>query len=134
MKHATRTDPQPASYELHRIRLEQERMELEHVLNEAEERLRLMNHEKADEIVEAGTSSDREFLLERTSQQRQKLKLVLQSLERLRDGSFGRCVGCEDTMGEKRLSAIPFAQYCIDCQEQLERGQITHGCSVSSEA
>ena len=37
------------------------------------------------------------------------------------DGGFGDCERCGETIGEKRLEALPFARYCIDCQRGRRR-------------
>jgi RNA polymerase-binding transcription factor DksA len=39
------------------------------------------------------------------------------ALERVRSGTFGRCVECDGWIGRGRLDAIPYARTCIDCQE-----------------
>ncbi len=44
---------------------------------------------------------------------------------RLRDGTFGICRGCEDEIAPKRLRAIPWAAYCVSCQEKIEAGELT---------
>lgn len=49
------------------------------------------------------------------------LKNVEHALERLEDGSYGTCEECGLEIGEKRLKAMPFARYCVDCQRQKER-------------
>ena len=46
------------------------------------------------------------------------------ALERLNEGSFGECVNCGNQIGPKRLEALPWTPYCIDCQEKIERGEM----------
>jgi DnaK suppressor protein len=41
------------------------------------------------------------------------------------DGSFGSCERCGETIGDKRLEALPFARYCIDCQRLVEEEERT---------
>ncbi|MGA8110580.1 MAG: TraR/DksA family transcriptional regulator, partial [Acidobacteriaceae bacterium] len=53
-----------------------------------------------------------------------QLSLVRLALERIREGSFGECLHCGRTIGEKRLDALPWTPYCIDCQEKIETGEI----------
>ena len=58
------------------------------------------------------------------------LQEVDAALERIEDGDYGVCAGCEEAIPEKRLTAVPFAQYCIVCQEAHEAtdgNEHTHG-------
>jgi DnaK suppressor protein len=48
------------------------------------------------------------------------LKKIDQAIQRLEDGSYGRCQECEQEIAEARLQALPFAVLCRDCQEQTE--------------
>jgi DnaK suppressor protein len=43
------------------------------------------------------------------------------ALERIRDGSYGICLQCEDEIPEKRLMVRPSAGLCVHCQETNER-------------
>jgi DnaK suppressor protein len=49
------------------------------------------------------------------------LRNVEHALERLEEGTYGACDECGLEIGEKRLKAMPFARYCVDCQEDKER-------------
>jgi RNA polymerase-binding transcription factor DksA len=51
----------------------------------------------------------------------QTLKLIESALDRLAAGDFGICIGCGDAISPRRLTAIPWAQYCIGCQERHAR-------------
>jgi RNA polymerase-binding transcription factor DksA len=46
---------------------------------------------------------------------RRDLAAVERAVERLADGSYGRCVRCGDDIGEARLEALPAAETCIAC-------------------
>lgn len=50
--------------------------------------------------------------------------LIEQALERIEDEEYGVCQNCKKDIGIKRLEAIPWAKYCINCQELLEKGLI----------
>lgn len=41
-------------------------------------------------------------------------------LQAIKDGSFGRCVSCEEKIPLKRLRAIPWSTSCTPCQEKHE--------------
>jgi RNA polymerase-binding transcription factor len=50
---------------------------------------------------------------------------VEQALERLDNGTYGKCVVCGQPISEKRLQAIPWAARCIKDEEQLEQRNLS---------
>ena len=46
---------------------------------------------------------------------------VAAALQRIEDGDFGMCLECEEPISPKRLAAVPWASYCLKCQEQYDR-------------
>ena len=54
-----------------------------------------------------------------------QLRLIEEALDRLESGDYGACLACEEPIAEKRLRALPWARYCVTCQEcngaELER-------------
>ena len=44
------------------------------------------------------------------------------AIERLENGTFGKCLRCGRQIAEERLEAIPYATRCIDCQRLAEKG------------
>jgi DnaK suppressor protein len=51
-----------------------------------------------------------------------QLTLIDEALLRIEDDEYGNCQNCEKEINQKRLAAIPWARYCLDCQELLEKG------------
>jgi DnaK suppressor protein len=51
-----------------------------------------------------------------------QLELIDEALERLEDEEYGVCQNCETEINPKRLAAIPWARYCLDCQQLREQG------------
>jgi len=51
-----------------------------------------------------------------------QLTQIDEALTRLDDDEYGSCQNCEKPINPKRLAAIPWARFCLDCQELLERG------------
>ena len=43
------------------------------------------------------------------------------ALKRIEEGTYGTCVNCGQPIAEERLTAIPWATYCIDCKRLQER-------------
>jgi DnaK suppressor protein len=48
-----------------------------------------------------------------------QLRLVDEALDRLSSGDYGVCQACEEPIPAKRLRALPWARYCITCQETV---------------
>ena len=48
----------------------------------------------------------------------EQLGLVEEALDRLEAGDYGTCSGCGDPIPAKRLRAVPWARYCVPCQER----------------
>ena len=62
----------------------------------------------------------REFFFELGNGDRRLLRDVISALQKIDDGSFGNCERCGEEISEKRLEALPFARYCIECQRAVE--------------
>jgi len=70
---------------------------------------------------QANTAYTREFFFELGNGDRRILRDVVSALQKIDDGSFGNCERCGEAIGDKRLEALPFARYCIDCQRVIEQ-------------
>lgn len=62
-----------------------------------------------------------EFNYSLSEGERDQLLQVTQALQRLEDGDYGECQECGEEISEQRLNALPWAAYCISCQEKRER-------------
>jgi DnaK suppressor protein len=101
--------------------LREQQRELLHTIENAEKDIRDFSAPvPLDPIDLSCYSASKESLFARASQDRGRLRLIQQALERINDGSFGICAGCEGPIGLKRLQALPWASHCIQCQEQAE--------------
>jgi DnaK suppressor protein len=52
------------------------------------------------------------------------LNRINEALERLEEGTYGRCNDCGEEVSQARLRALPFAIRCKDCEEARENAQI----------
>ena len=73
-----------------------------------------------DLVDKAETSYTKEFLLSLSDSDRETLLQIDEAIKRLERGEFGVCQSCQKEIGAKRLEAIPWTPYCIDCQEKAE--------------
>ena len=47
------------------------------------------------------------------------LREISDALQRIEQGTYGVCLECEEPISVKRLEAVPWARYCVACQEQV---------------
>ena len=47
------------------------------------------------------------------------LREVEDALRRIERGAYGTCMECEEPISVKRLNAVPWARYCVTCQEAI---------------
>ena len=81
--------------------------------------------EATQDIADKAVSSyTREFLYSLTDGERSTLLQIDDAIARIDDGSYGLCINCGQPMAEKRLTAVPWAPYCVDCQELAEKGML----------
>jgi DnaK suppressor protein len=47
------------------------------------------------------------------------LREISGALHRIDGGTYGICMECEQPISSKRLDAVPWARYCVSCQERI---------------
>ena len=47
------------------------------------------------------------------------LREISDALLRIDQDTYGICLECEEPISPKRLDAVPWARYCVTCQEQI---------------
>lgn len=52
---------------------------------------------------------------------RETLVKIDTALRKLEEGTYGLCEECGEEISEERLTIMPFAIYCRDCQEKIEQ-------------
>jgi DnaK suppressor protein len=75
----------------------------------------------ADELDEIQAASQRALAVCDLNREFNQLRDVREALLRIQEGSFGACQNCEQDIHPKRLAAVPWAQFCIRCQEAMDR-------------
>ncbi|HEX8070291.1 MAG TPA: TraR/DksA family transcriptional regulator [Pyrinomonadaceae bacterium] len=70
----------------------------------------------------AANAYTKELLISMSANDRRLLALIDEALQRIETGGFGECVNCGEPVQEKRLEAVPWARYCLKCQDLQERG------------
>ena len=74
-----------------------------------------------DAIDEVQLAGERELAIRNLDRESALLRNVRLALGRIDDGSYGICLHCEEEIKPKRLDAVPWAKYCIRCQEAADR-------------
>ena len=69
---------------------------------------------------EASRTMSRRILLEIGDKSHGILEKIDDALERMEEGEYGMCQECEEDIPEKRLELLPYASYCVECQEKIE--------------
>jgi DnaK suppressor protein len=76
-------------------------------------------------MAELGSGNfDQEFTLSLLGNEKDALNQIEAALERIENGSYGRCEACDVKIPKVRLDALPYAVLCIQCASQQEK---SHG-------
>ena len=78
--------------------------------------------ETPDPVDLAVRNYSKNVMLAVSENESRQLALVDEALLRVEDEEYGLCQNCEKSINQKRLAAIPWARYCLDCQELVEQG------------
>ncbi len=107
--------------EQYRHALEARIAELDHSVASAERDARALGAKTADALDQAAQEYEKQAVLHKANADRQLRTNLTEALARIREGTFGECANCGGGIEPKRLEALPFARYCIKCQEEMER-------------
>lgn len=77
-----------------------------------------------DPADKASNSYTKELLFSQSTNDRLILSQINEALQRIEDEEYGVCTNCDKEILPKRLEALPWVRYCINCQELLERGML----------
>ena len=100
--------------------LETQQAELVHLV---QNRDGIAIEKSADAFDEVQYATERELAIRNLDRESNLLRNVRASLGRIGDGSFGVCLHCEQDISAKRLAAVPWTTFCIQCQEIADRSQ-----------
>jgi DnaK suppressor protein len=74
-----------------------------------------------DEGDRADIERTHEFSILISARDKEKLAAIEETLEKIREGTYGMCEDCGDKIGWERLKAMPLAKLCVTCQSHLEK-------------
>lgn len=76
--------------------------------------------EAMDEIDQANELIEKEMGFLMSSNMINNLKEVEEALSRIDKNEYGKCQHCNTEISAKRLEVLPFARFCVPCQEKME--------------
>ncbi len=85
------------------------------------DRAEILIESAAEEFDRLQQQLNREVAIRNLDRESKLLKEVRAALKRLDNETFGICLRCEEEIPEKRLKAVPWAAYCVSCQEAVDR-------------
>lgn len=114
-----------------RKRLEARKSEIENDVSYMANEMRAIGIEQDDENGSLGNHSaedgssiaEAERIVTVTEDIQYILAQVNSALERMNDGTYGKCLRCGKPIAEARLEACPYVGHCIECQALIEREQ-----------
>ena len=110
-------------YEALRNRLREQRQEIVNMYNQDVRAGQESTDEPTEDIVDrANNSYNRELMFSISDSERLLLLQIEDALKRMDAGNYGRCTNCGNGIHPLRLEAVPWARFCIDCQELAEKG------------
>lgn len=74
-----------------------------------------------DEADQAGQLVEKELQFELSDNERNQLDQIEGALRKMDKGTYGLCEQCGKPINKLRIKALPFARYCIVCQNNSER-------------
>ena len=97
--------------------------------DETYERVHELRHEQGedsdtepgDEMDRARADTDVETHASLIARAEERLRYIDEALGRVEEGRYGICAGCREHIPVERLRAVPFAIYCVDCQQKPDR-------------
>ncbi|MET9272124.1 TraR/DksA C4-type zinc finger protein [Kribbella sp. NPDC003557] len=86
---------------------------LQRLQHERNTRLAQVNAMEADK-----PNANEDLVKAQTTAIRMVLAEIDAAVERVQDGSYGVCHGCQERIPVGRLEILPYVRYCVRCQQQ----------------
>jgi DnaK suppressor protein len=86
--------------------------------------LSIDDSETPDPVDLAVRNYSKNVMLAVSENESRQLTLIDEAVARIDDEEYGLCQNCEQAITPKRLEAIPWARYCLNCQELVEKGEL----------
>jgi DnaK suppressor protein len=77
----------------------------------------------SDTFDEVQQATERELAIRNLDRDSNVLRKVRGAIGRIAEGDFGVCMHCEEDISPRRLAAVPWAEFCVRCQEIVDLGR-----------
>jgi DnaK suppressor protein len=77
-----------------------------------------------DALDEVQNAAERELAIRQLEHDSSRFRFVKAALQRIEEGTYGQCVRCEADISSKRLKAVPWTPYCLDCQDIADHNTV----------
>ena len=74
-----------------------------------------------DALDQVQNAADRALAIRQLELDSSRLRGLKDALGRIEDGTYGTCLRCDEDISIKRLKALPWAAYCIACQDAADQ-------------
>lgn len=112
-----------SEFEAHRKALEEKQREMVETFNRDRAAGNAPNDDGIQDLADKAASTySKELNFSLSDADRIMLQQIEEALERIAAGEYGTCTNCGTSISEKRMQAIPWTPFCIDCQELQEQG------------
>jgi len=74
-----------------------------------------------DALDQVQNAADRALAIRQLELDSTRLRGLRAALSRIDDGTYGTCLRCDEDISLKRLKALPWAAYCIACQDAADQ-------------
>lgn len=95
----------------------------EAIAGKAPQREELWIVQSNEQVENVQLAGEREFAARTLERESKSLMQIGAALKRIKEGEFGICLDCEEPISPKRLAAVPWAAYCLRCQEMRDAAQ-----------
>jgi DnaK suppressor protein len=83
---------------------------------------------KPSDLMDAASDSyEDDFNVSLAGREAEELAELNEALEKIKDGTYGKCSRCGQDIKPARLKALPRATLCLKCKEEDERGESEFG-------
>ena len=112
-----------SKYETYRNILENKAAEVQRSMSAQKAAQVLTREEHPHDEGDLSQQSHEEWIfLNRNTLDIKLLREVQAAVRRIDRGTYGICSGCEEPISAKRLDAVPWAKFCVACQERVSSG------------
>ncbi len=110
--------------------LVQRRLALRQAINGDDRLLKELTQAGGDIIDFASDTAFGELSSQLAEVESRELRAVDVALERMREGTYGKCEACNCNIPAARLQVLPYATFCIDCKRKAEKAGVEPGAVV----